>query len=205
MTRHSKIIAFAAVVALFCVGAAKWSEKKADDYDLTALNTPDSSRWESEINSADHNLASKHGGLRSLIVANPVNTEITYAGYPLLHPGKDQPTSVCLHLDEIDLLPDDSSDDTITSKNVSHYAISGFSDEAACEKVRTMLDRQELNREKIRENAEVMSTKWFTASKNLLLASVVIGGFAGAWLCVRLLFAGWLVFIRATAKAIRGD
>lgn len=205
MTSHSRIIAFAAVVALFCFGAAKWSEKKADNFDLMALNTPDSSRWESDVNSADHTLASKHGGLWSLIVANPVNTEIIYAGYPLLHPGKDQPTSVCLHLDEIDLLPDDSSDGTITSKQLSHYAVSGFSDEAACEKVRTMLDRQELNREKIRENAEVMATKWFKASKNLLLTSVVFGGFAGAWLCVRLLFAGWLVFIRATAKAIRGD
>ncbi|MCU6199099.1 hypothetical protein KWI12_19780 [Citrobacter cronae] len=205
MTRHSKIIAVAVVLALLCVGAARWSEKKADDYDLISLNTPDSSRWENDVNSADHNFASKHGGSWSMTIVNPVNTEITYAGYPLLHPGKDQPSSVCLHFDEIDLLPDDSSDSTLTRKDLSHYAISGFSDEAACEKTRLMLDRQELDREKIRENAELMSTKWFKASNNLFLASVIFGGFAGAWLCLRLLFTGWLAFIRATAKAIRGD
>jgi len=179
--------------------------KKADNYFLTSLNTPDSSRWESEVNSADHKFASKHGGLWSMTILTPIKEEFTDTNFPLLHPGKDQPASVCLYFEKSDYLSDDFSDSSLSKKGVSDKEITGFTDKASCEKTRAMLDRQELDREKIRENAEAMSTKWTKASENLHLASIGFGGCAVAWLCIRLLFIGWLAFIRATAKAIRGD
>ncbi|MFS9771224.1 hypothetical protein U0Y97_10315 [Enterobacter chuandaensis] len=205
MNRHSRIIATAAVTALVFAGTAAWTEKQADDKALTVVNTPDSSRWVSDINAADHNFASKQGGRWTMTIANPLNTEYTADSYPVLHPGKDQPISVCMHFDEGDLLANDSPDDNLTKKDLSQYDIAGFSDEAACEKVRKMLDHLELVREQSRENAELMTTKWAGISRKLYLVALLTGGFAGVWLCMHLLFIGWIAFIRATAKAIRGD
>ena len=179
--------------------------KQADKNELLALNTPDSTRWESEVNAADLAYASKQGGSWTMAILNPVNTEYTSTSSPVLHPGKDQPESVCMHYDGSADKSDLSSGGQVSKNDVSDFTISGFSTEGACEKVRAMLDHRELVREQTRENADIASTRWSTISKYAFLAAAVAGGFAGAWVCLRLIFAGWLIFIRATAKAIRGD
>lgn len=205
MNRHARTIAAAAVIALLCAATALWSDKQADKNELIALNIPDSSRWESEVNAADQTYASKRGGSWTMSILNPINTEYSPTSNPVLHPGKDQPESVCMHYEGSANKSDSPSDGQVNKNDVSDYTISGFSTEGACEKIRAMLDHRKLVREQTRENADIAFTRWSIISKYSFLAAAVAGGFAGVWVCLRLLFAGWLAFIRATSKAIRGE